>query len=279
MLKKKESELNCFRLTQEYINRRASLQVKKYLHTLLPWCDNHLPVLQSERPDFIINAIGCSYAVEHFLIDFCNDGVNNNQSKSQIENRKVSDLFGKYHDSKIGTIKDSDLEPATADIEEELNRLANISSSFDYDRFIDSFFRVFDNHHKRIDEYRLNKEFESENIKIGFLIELHCDTCLMHASWNNTVVSFRGGHKAFPMTRDIIEKFKSAEKMDYIVLSQFNEGVFVEASDVRVFDPHNIDDSLEKQRIRVYDRVFYPNVNKHIKLNLTTSSTDDTHNE
>lgn len=267
---KKYSELNCLKLTKEYIEFRTNLTVRKYIHSLCPIVDERLSVLQSERPDFIINddSNSCSYVIEHFLIDFCYDGPNNNQSKSKRASREVSDIYHRYHDPLIGTINDKNIVSATADIEAEINSIANIASSFDYNKYIDGFKRVFGQHYGNLETYKKNKHINCSRIKTGFIIELHCDTTLMHAGWNGSVVSFKGKHRAFPITKDMISIIQSATELDFVILSQFNVGVFTEASDVRILEPRNLGYSIDKQHIRIYDKIYYPKINKHIKLNI-----------
>ena len=119
-----------------------------------------------------------------------------------------------------------------------------------------------------MEAYKTNILISGSIIKTGFIIELHCDTTLMHASWNGSVVSFEGKHRAFPLTKDIISIIQTAPELDFVILSQFNEGVYTEACDVRLFEPRNIGHSIDIQRIRIYDKIYYPKINKHIKLNI-----------
>ena len=267
---KKNAELSCLTLTKEYIKVRTNLTVRKYIHSLCPIIDERMNIIQSERPDFIINddTNSCSYAIEHFLIDFCYDGPNNNQSKSKRASKEVTDIYHRYHDPSMGTINDKDIGSAAADIETEINSITNIASSFDYDKYIDGFKRSFGKHYGNLETYKTNKLINSSIIKTGFIIELHCDTTLMHASWNGSVVSFKGNHRAFPITKDMISIIQSATELDFVILSQFNVGVFTEASDVRILEPRNLDYSIDKQHIRIYDKINYPRINKHIKLNI-----------
>ena len=268
--KKKKSELNSLFLTKEFINSRTNLTVRKYIHSLCPIDDERLSIIQSERPDFIINDdfSECSYIIEHFLIDYCYDGPKSNQSESKRANKAISDIYHRYHDPLIGTINDKDIDSATADIEAEINSIANIASSFDYDKYIEGFKRVFNQHYGNMEAYKTNILISGSIIKTGFIIELHCDTTLMHASWNGSVVSFEGKHRAFPLTKDIISIIQTAPELDFVILSQFNEGVYTEACDVRLFEPRNIGHSIDIQRIRIYDKIYYPKINKHIKLNI-----------
>lgn len=268
MKDKKQSEYDCLNLTKSYINNKCNLKTRKYIYSLIPFDDVNIKVEQSERPDFVINSDKCSYAVEHFLIDFCYDGPANDQSMSKRANRNVFGIYEKYHDHTIGTIKDEDINSAVADIEKEINNIENIAKSFSYEKYIDGFKRVYEQHYNRVESYRANVTLTNPNIKVGFLIELHCDPTLVQAVLNGSLVSFKSNHKPFPITKEIIELFRSSTELDFIILSQFNEGVFTEAHDVRLFEPNRIDASLDKQRIQVYDRIVYPNITKNIKLNI-----------
>lgn len=266
MNNKKQLEQRCLDLTREYVSNKANLKARKYINSLVPICNEKLKLTQSERPDFVGILDGYSYAIEHFLVDFCNDGVNNNQSESRRANRDVMDIYKKYHDPDAGTIKDTDIDNATQDIENEINKISNISLSFDYKRYVEAFRRVFDQHYSRVDDYLSNGIIKGKSIKIGFLIEFHCDTTLMHAIYNNSVVYFQGKHKPFPLTKDIVEIISSATKLDFVIISQFNEGVFTESQDVRIYKPNNMEESIKRQHIRIYDNIFYSNVKKNISL-------------
>ena len=90
----------------------------------------------------------------------------------------------------------------------------------------------------------------------------------MHAIYNNSVVSFKGKHKPFPLTKEIAEIISSATKLDFVIISQFNEGVFVRAEDVHIYEPRNMERSLETQRVTVFDKVFYTKVRKNISLEI-----------
>lgn len=266
MNNKKLLEKRCFDLTREYVSTRTNLKVRKYISSLIPICNENLMLYSSERPDFV-GALGDNYyAVEHFMIDFCNDGINNNQSESRRANNDVMDIYNKYHDPYLGTIKDTDINDATQDIENEINKISNIALAFDYDKYIEAFRRSFEKHYSRVDDYLSNEIIKGNCIKIGFLIEFHCDTTLMHAIYNNSTVSFQGQHRPFPMTREIIDLFDNARKLDFIIVSQFNEGVSVEAQDVRIYEPSNLEDSLMKQRITVYDKVCYSKIKRNVTL-------------
>ena len=272
MNNKKKIEQRCLDLTRDFVSTRVNLKTRKYINTLVPICNEELKLIQSERPDFVGLFGDCSYAVEHFLIDFCNDGVNNNQSESRRANRDVMDIYQKYHDPNEGTIKDNDIDDAKQDIEKEITKISNISLSFDYKKFVEAFCRIFEQHYSRVDEYLSNEKIKGKHIKIGYLIEFHCDTTLMHAIYNNSAVFFQGNHKPFPLTKEIAELIGNATKLDFVIISQFNEGVCVSAEDVRIYEPKNMRRSLETQRITVFDKVYYSKVRKSISLEIKKDS-------
>ncbi|MCQ2529079.1 MAG: hypothetical protein MJ108_08215 [Saccharofermentans sp.] len=270
---KKQTEQKCYDLTKTYVINKLNRKTRKYINDVYPILRDNL-VIPSERPDFIVNSDSVSYAIEHFMVDFCNDGVNNNQSESMLASKEVSGIFNKYHDPDIGTIKDADMEDAVIDIESEVNKIKNIASKFDYDKYVEAFTRTFQRHYKNISEYKKNDCLNNENIKMGFLIEFHCDTDLMQSVWNGSIVSFPSSCKSFPLTEAIKKLIEESTELDFVIISQFSEGVFIEASDVKIYEPNNMAQSIEKQRVRVYDRVIYPDIKKHITLNLEKNPTE-----
>ncbi len=262
---KKQRELNCLEMVRKYVDTRMNDKTRRYFKSLFPIGKE---ASSSERPDFIVNDEECSYAIEHFMIDFCYDGPKNNQSQSRISQNNILGIYSKYHDSEVGTIKDCDIDNAARDIENEINRLTNISLSFDYNKFIKGLATVFDKHYNNIAIYRSNPLLTQEKIKTGFLIEFHRDTTLMKAEENGSIVQFKCGTKNFPITHDMLNIFKKAKELDFIILAQFNEGTATEAVGVSIFEPNNLKRSLEVQLIKAYDKVLYEKIPKEIKLNV-----------
>ncbi len=265
---KKELEQRCLDLTRDYIATHANNKTRKYINSLIPINNEDFILVPSERPDFVANYQDCSYAIEHFLIDFCNDGVNNNQSESRRANRDVTGIYNKYHDPEVGTIKESDIYDATKDIESEINKISNIPLSFDYEKYVEAFSRVFNHHYSHISDYLSNEALINQNIKVGFLIEFHCDTTLMHANKQNADYIFQGKHRPFPLTKDISDVISDACKLDFVIISQFNEGVCVDSQDVRIYEPNHMNRSIDKQHITIFDRVYYTKIRKNITLNI-----------
>ena len=274
MSDKKQCELRCFETTMEYVRHHLNSRERAYFESLFPSC---FQPQQSERPDFIINSQDVTYLIEHFLIDFCYDGPKNNQSRSKRENRVVKGIYDLYHDPEIGGIKDDDKEAALSDIETEINRIVNISNEFDYDKYMDAFIRVYVEHYNRIESYKKNALIKNTTIKMGFLIEFHCDTFRISAMYNGGEVRFHNPQPAFPMTNDIISFFSRSEGLDFVILSQYMEGLPTEAKYVRVFEPSNNKRSIDVQRLKIYEKVFYHPLNKELSLVLekTTASSGD----
>ncbi|SCX09595.1 hypothetical protein SAMN02910339_01365 [Lachnospiraceae bacterium YSD2013] len=263
---KKEVEKKCYDSTKEYVNKYISRKQREYFLSLFPI--NSLVAVPNERPDFIADSKECSYLIEHFMIDFCYDGPKNNQSQSKRAGRGFHDIFEKYHDPSVGTIKDENLKNATDEIEKAVNSLSNISNQFDYDKFIRRLNEVFKAHRDNIGEYINNNEVNSSNYKVIFLIEFHCETCLLRAHYKGVEVSFAGAKRAFPITRDFIKLFENSKEIDYIILSQFDEGIPTEARDVKIFDTKNIEESICRQKITVYDKVSYLNITRKTVIKL-----------
>ena len=88
----------------------------------------------------------------------------------------------------------------------------------------------------------------------------------MHAVYNNATVTFKGTHKAFPLTKEIVDLISTATELDFVIVSQFNEGVSVEAQDVRIYEPKDMDKSIREQRITVYDKVYYERIKKNLTI-------------
>lgn len=269
---KKQSELRCYEMTQAYVETCVSKKVRKYINSVFPICNHENTIINEERPDFVIQGDNAIYAVEHFMVDFCFDGPRNNQSQSKRANHDIFNIYKNYHDDNIGTIQDSDIVKATADIEEEINKIMNISCSFDYEQFVESFRRIFKQHYLRVEDYRMNKSC-TNTPKVGFMIELHCDTHFMYAIWNGSIVSFKGRHRSFPLTKEIVDLFRSATNLDFVIVTQFEEGIPNEAKDVRLYEPRNMDRSISEQDITIYDKICYPDIKKKAKLEVEEDET------
>ncbi len=264
-MKKKQLEKQCFDLTVQFIENNVSIKSKKYIKSICPVSSQYI---QDETPDFVINSATCSYLIEHFMIDYCNDGINNNQSQSRRAERDIHDIYLHYHDDEIGTVRDENISNALSDLEKEMNKIVNFSSDFDYLKYVDACKRTFYKHYNNISEYKHNLNAINGNLKMGFLIEFHNDTTLIEGMYNGSIVQFSGKQKMFPMTSDIVNLFSQANDLDFIIVSQFNMGVLTEARDVRIYEPKNMEKSIKTQRIRVYDSVFFPKIEKNIRFKL-----------
>ncbi len=253
---KQEKELKCWnQATADLmkLNRRT----RKFANSIIPI---NAQVIQSDRPDFVINDGGTSYVIDHFLVDFCYDGPQNNQSQSSLTTRSIHNMYTKYHDDEIGTIKDCDMESAYEDINDETRRIIQISNSFEYGKFFEAFERIFVGHAGKIDGYKKNSFVKNSNIRSGFLIEFHCSTFNMCALLNNQVTEFKAKKSVFPITKDIISLFQSNPNLDFIILAQYDEGFMTDVKNVFIFDLHDLHKSLEVQNIKVYDSVFYKKI-------------------
>ena len=266
MDKKKQDEKRCLDTTMAYVQHRMNKRERAYVASILPV---HSRVQQSERPDFVINVEGKSYLIEHFLIDFCYDGPKNNQSKSKIETHHINGIFNTYHDPEICTIRDENKESALKDIEMEVNRLINISNGFNYNEYVYAFTTVFLDHYDRIESYKRSTLIENRSVKMGFLIEFHCDSFGISARLNGAEVRFCSSQPAFPITQDIIDIIEQSKNLDFVIISQYKEGVPVESQCVRIFEPNNIKRSLDIQQIKVFDEAFYPMIKKEVNLRLS----------
>ncbi len=263
---KKELEFKCISTTKEYIKSHLNKKERKYINSVIPLVDCNIE--KKERPDFVGINDDVEYLIEHFMVDICYDGRNNNQSKSKIANHKVNDIYEKYHDNQLGTIKEKDYVSATRDIETSVNDIINISNSFEYEKYIEGLARTFRAHYDNVDVYKQQGNTEGRYLKIGFLIEFHVDTYLLNSSKNGRVVMFRDAKPKFPVTREVIALFEKATKLDFIIVSQYAVGIPTEAIDVKVYEPRNINRSLKEQQVEVYDMVYYTKIRKDISVKL-----------
>lgn len=103
-------------------------------------------------------------------------------------------------------------------------------------------------------------------MKIGFLIEFHRSTLFMNAKYNGTTVRLGNDKKQFPMTTEILNIIKGAVDLDFVIIAQYDEGTATEVRDVKIYEPRNIKESIEKQRIKVFDSVTYEKNNAEVKL-------------
>lgn len=258
-------EKQCFDLTVKFIENNVGDKSQKYIKSIFPLCSQYI---QDEKPDFVINTTDYSCLIEHFMIDYCNDGINNDQSQSRRTERDIHDIYLHYHDDEIGTVKDEKIGDALSDLEDEMNKVVNLSSEFDYEKYVTACKRTYFKHYNNIYEYKRNHNITNDKLKMGFLIEFHNDTTLIGATYNGSRVRFAGKQNMFPMTRDIVQMFSQSNELDFIIVSQFNMGCLAEARDVKIYEPNNMAKSMDAQRIRVYDSVFFPKIDKKITFKL-----------
>lgn len=191
------------------------------------------------------------------MVDYFYDGISKNQSKSKLEVKELRKIYNNYHDDENG-IDDSNIPHAVSDIQEYMNRIANYHKYFDYKSYIDGFINSYQKHYIRIPEYRKNKLLDNHKPKMGFLIEFHCDTLGVMAEYNGSKVLFNTlGDCQFPMTKDVIYIIEESKELDFVIISQFKEGIDYKPESVLIFEPRNMKESIEKQKIKVYDSVTF----------------------
>ena len=66
------------------------------------------------------------------------------------------------------------------------------------------------------------------------------------------------GNIQFPLTKPIVDAFAAANALDFIILAQYEEGFMTESKSVLLFEPANIEESIRKQHLKVYDSVYFP---------------------
>ena len=264
-LEKHEREKRCFEKTWNYINSKCSIKIQKYIKSVMS-IDNYDNIIMSDSPDLIIineeNCIG----LEHFMTDYCNDGPSNNQSKSRLAENELKSIYNEYHDDEKG-IDDSNIQEAADRIQNYMNSVAAIHETFDYKKYCEAFERGFRKHYKSLSEYKKNKFLIDRSYKLGFLIEFHCDTLAMRAKYKGSDVSFGTmGSTQFPLTGDIVDIIKQGKDLDFVIVSQYEEGIDYIPKSVWIFEPNRMKESIDIQRIKVYDSVYYLKDKINIKL-------------
>ncbi len=259
---KRQHERDCWEKTIEYVMHRMNKTERRYFSSIVPI---NADVVSADRPDLIMHYQDHTYLLEHFMVDFCYDGRAHNQSQSKLANSEIMGIYNEYHDPTTGTIKDERMEEATEKIEHSLNRVKDLPNKFNYFEYVEGFRTIFSKHYERMEEYKKKAEGKK---KIGFLIEFHREAHMLVAERNGLKEIFKGQRKEFPLTKEIYEIVANAKELDFVIISQYDEGVPIEAKDVKIYEPRNMAESLQKQKIVVYDRVYYESIKADIHLNL-----------
>lgn len=246
---KKSAERNCLNKTQNYISRAS--KASKYILELLSG-----KVIDSERPDFLIeNKIGV-IGVEHFLIDTLLGRKKG--ARSRIRNSEAQRTFEKYHEN----IDDNE-EEALKEIERIVQSDVDAIQNFDYLRFISEFERIVAEHADRVIEY---KKSHSKIYKIVFLIEIHIPkNKMIGISMNCKQEEIKG--RRFPITVEMLEILKKiSSNVDYVIISVMHNNYKQYPYVVYALDSKRFEESVAAQIKEVYRSFTYDWQTKPVKF-------------
>ncbi len=89
----------------------------------------------------------------------------------------------------------------------------------------------------------------------------------MRAKYKGSDVSFGTmGSAQFPLTSDIVNIIEQGKDLDFVIVSQYGEGIDYIPKSVWIFEPNRMKESIDIQRIKVYDSVYYLKDKINIKL-------------
>lgn len=255
---KKTIEKKCLEMTHNYI-ARAPMQSRHIIKCLFG------EVIDSERPDFLVqNQLGI-VGIEHFLIDTLIG--KKKAARSRIRQSEIKRTFNKYHDS-----IDGNEEKALKEIESIVQSDVDAIQNFEYNKFISEFERIIDEHLANVKEY---KELHEDISRLAFLIELPIPKNRMIGLRIDGINEEIKGEK-FPITIEMLRILKSiANTVDYTIISVMHENYHNRPFVVYAFDNRNFEDYIVSQLKEVYRSFTYDwqamPFKAKVKLNLERS--------
>lgn len=209
----------------------------------------------NERPDFLLKDNNDKfYGIEHFRVDHLSElhkdnKINSNGVILEKESAKISEKWKTK--SKIPDWDAHKIMEAAQDLSNLIGQQFKCCINTSYRTFLAAFLHTFNNHVKKIREYRENIK-EYKDIKLGFLIEIHhnfnelvLNTCKV-AKKNHT------GH--LPMFEAIVDIIESglSKGLDFIILYNVAmNGNFTKK--VLVLRKNNVRNDLFHQNELIYE--------------------------
>ena len=237
---KKAIERSCLDKTREFRHFARS-----YTKNILGYLCGE--VIESERPDFIIQSSIGYIGVEHFLIDTLLG--KKRAARSRIRKSEIQRTFDKYHDSLDGN-EDNALNDIQGIVQADLDAVQR----FNYLDFIKEFKRISLDHSKGVGGYiKTNRNLD----KIIFMVEVNI-------AWDK-MIGIDGFYRSeiikgrrFPVTKDMIDIMREIpEQVDYILLSVMHEHYKKTPLVVYAFDKKKLNQSISAQFIQIYRRFTY----------------------
>ncbi len=257
---KKSIERECLEKTQNYISNAPN--ASKYILGLLSG-----RVIESERPDFLIENESGVIGAEHFLVDTLIG--KKKAARSRTRESELQRIFNKYHDNIYGN-EEKALKEVELIVQSDIDAIQN----FEYQRFISEFKRIVMEHSDRVIEY---KRLHSKLYKIVFLIEIPIP--------KNKIIGISTSHKQeeikgrrFPITDEMLKVLKSIScNVDYVIISVMHENYKRYPYVVYAFDSSRFEDSIKMQIKEIYRSFTFDWQTRPIKarLKLSLEKTED----
>lgn len=239
--------------------RGATKQFAKALHTALENGD----IQEQERPDFVVsvsdgkkqrkNVIG----IEHFRVDHL---VEKKRNKAGVVStgvqavKNTQNIYEKYHKivQKSDEVPDFVLEEICVEAGKQVQQLHSAT----YPNFLKSFSYVLNKHTKHADSYRENLNNHSskrDNVRLGFLIEIHTE--FTHLIYIRKGKRHYAADGTMPMFEDVVKLLEQeirTAKIDFLILylsqtypNKNDRIIYIKSNDIR--------HELERQNIPIYE--------------------------
>lgn len=230
---------------------------------------------KNDRPDIVRKLFseqasqGEIIGIEHFLVEQVIEQQGNSRgSVIQRANKQLKNLV-----EKNGSTDDSQRNAGNDEFNNTLFHLAAKTNETGIQELKESFHEVFHKHLEKVQEYRnnLQKIADGKPVRLAFLIELHSHSGDVFLNNDRTIE--RRNNDLYPIFTWMVEELKKADpsKLNYIVL-YMRHSVNRDLEDVIAVDTNDIEGSLYKQNIVVYDYCEKPGQVKFKNLGMTDGS-------
>lgn len=247
----KQAEINCLERVFKQ-EKQCYGKVRKFINKL-----NSMNRIDFERPDFIFyDDCGNYIGLEHFVVDkFSQKNKNGKIASNGMLSRKNIDFF---KDKWVGgdKVNERNLSYALTELAEIIGDYMAHSLDSTYYNYCQSFDYSLKNHLVKTKDYKeqIKKEFKAkkEQIKMGFLIEIHADFNNLYLNDKNGIHKNKFGF--VPIFSEIVSSLKNIrkEELDFIILIS-GENLFDGSDKIVIVRPNRIQEDLSLQKITIYE--------------------------
>ena len=142
----------------------------KYINAQLKRINNAIKVEGwMESPDFLLSDSESTYGIEHFAVDqvYLHDFK---RSSGRIVDSQLWKTFNDNHEDLVS--KQFKPEKALDNIQETMQLALDITTAFDYKKFMEQFVRIYKKHTEKIPRYQERMK-NYDNVQLYFLIEMN----------------------------------------------------------------------------------------------------------